>query len=182
MVHIRQLSGFISDWPKLYRQALRVLKPGGVLEIQDFLHFGFEDGAIPENSHVLRWCDLFLAGIRGAGREILSAEHAAGLIKVGFERVKYDPVKIPVGSWSEDKAEKELGLYMAQHMLDGLEGVSLALFVRILGWSKKDMDTLLEGVRSEIRNRKYRIYTKYHVTYGKKPLGRWWHGLRMEKH
>lgn len=178
MVHVRQLCGFISDWPKLYKQAFRILKPGGILEIQDFFSLQCEDGSLPEGSNMARWVDLVLSGLRASGREILTKEHAAELTKVGFERTKYDPVNIPVGAWPADKSGKELGLLMRHHMLEGVEGISLALFTRILGWSKGDLDTLLYGVRQEIKDRKYRISSNLHVTYGRKPL-RWW-GSRGE--
>lgn len=173
MVHIRQLCGFISDWPKLYKQALRILKPGGVLEIQDFLYFESEDGALPEDSYVLKWSKLWQSGMRVAGRELPVKEHAAELTKIGFERAKYDTVKIAVGTWPADKAEKELGHHMREHCLEGVEGVSLALFTRILGWSKADVDALLYEVRRELKIRKYRISSRLHVTYGRKPHS-WW--------
>lgn len=177
MVHIRQLCGLVSDWPKLYKQAFRILKPGGVLEIQDFFGFECEDGALPVDSHVLRWAEMLVSGIRAAGREVPAKEHAAELTKIGFERIKYEPVKIAVGAWPADKAEKELGLLMRHHMLEGIEGISLALFTRILGWSKEDLDTLLYGVSQEIKSRKYRIFSQLHVTYGRKPLC-WWGASR----
>lgn len=178
MVHVRQLCGFIGDWPKLYKQAFRILKPGGVLEIQDFFGLQCEDGSLPEDSNMMRWAGLVESGLRASGRELLTGEHAVELAKVGFERTKYDPIKIAVGAWPVDKAEKELGLLMQHHMLEGIEGISLALFTRILGWSKGDLDTLLYGVRQDFKNRKYRISSHLHVTYGRKPL-RWW-GSRGE--
>lgn len=170
MVHIRQLCGLINDWPKFYNQAFRILKPGGVLEIQDLLYFECEDGPLPEDSHVRRWSELLIAGMRAAGRELPIKGHSAELAKIGFERVNYDSVKIAVGGWPVDKAEKELGRYMRQHTLDGIECVSMSLFSRILGWSKADVDTLLYGVRQDIKNRKHRIFTSLHITHGRKPL------------
>ena len=36
LIHMRNLSGFIKDFPKLYAQALEHLKPGGWFEYQDY--------------------------------------------------------------------------------------------------------------------------------------------------
>lgn len=170
LIHIRQLCGFISDWPKLYKQALRILKPGGVLEIQDTLDLECDDGTLPKDSYMVKWNNLWREGIRNAGREILLKEHAAEMVAAGFEQVKYNSIKLPVGTWPIDKHEKEIGYYHRQHMVDGCESISLAVYTRFLGWSKDAFDALLYEVRQDLLNEKYHAYSIFNVTYGVKPL------------
>lgn len=170
LIHIRQLCGFISDWPKLYKQALRILKPGGVLEIQDTLDFECDDGTLPKDSYMVKWNNLWREGIHNAGREILLKEHAAEMVAAGFEQVKYNSIKLPVGTWPIDKHEKEIGYYHRQHMVDGCESISLAVYTRFLGWSKDAFDALLYEVRQDLLNEKYHAYSIFNVTYGVKPL------------
>jgi SAM-dependent methyltransferase len=40
-VHIQQMAGMISNWPKLLQEAFRVLKPGGRIEVSE-VHMMFE--------------------------------------------------------------------------------------------------------------------------------------------
>lgn len=47
-IHGRTMSGSIRDWPRLYQQAFRNLKPGGWIEMQEFeIQYGCDDGSFP---------------------------------------------------------------------------------------------------------------------------------------
>lgn len=170
LVHVRQLSGFVNDWPKLYKQALRILKPGGILEIKDTLDIGCDDRTVPGGCAMIRWVDLWREGIRELGREIPREGHAAGLAKAGFEDVTYNLVKAPVGTWPKDVFQKELGLRQRQHLIEGCESISIGLFTRVLGWKMEDISVFLSEVRGDFRNPKFHSYSKIHEIYGRKPL------------
>ena len=54
-VHARQLFGAIADWPALYGQAFRVLKPGGYLEsFESSVDIKSDDGSIQEGDILYR--------------------------------------------------------------------------------------------------------------------------------
>lgn len=171
-IHIRQLIGFIDDWPKLYKQAFRVLRPGGTIEISDFMGFYCDDGTLPRDSAMLKCYLAWRTGIQKAGKKLPDEEHAAGLTEVGFENAKYEPIKIAIGAWPKDPAQKELGYYMRQHMYDGCESFALAVFTRFLNWRKEDVDLFLEGYRRDIVNKSIHSYTPLHITYATKPRHR----------
>lgn len=170
MVYIRQLIGFIDDWSKIYEQAMRVLKPGGVLEISDFMGLGSDDNTLPAESTMMKWCMMWMEGITTAGRKILTHEHSKQLPKFGFEGVKYESIKIALGTWPKIKAEKDLGFYMRQHMIDGCESISLAVFTRFLGMDRDGVRNINNKFKKDLTNRSYHSYTNFHITYGMKPL------------
>lgn len=64
---------------------------------------------------------------------------------------------------------KELGRYHQVNLLEGMEGHTLALFTRVLGWTAAEVQVLLAGVRSEVTDRSLHIYGKFYWVYGQKP-------------
>lgn len=167
-VHIRQLTGFISDWPKIYAQAFRVLKPGGYFEADDFLGIDCDDSSLPKDSFLSRWFGLWSEGIRRTGKQLPSS-HTDGLVNAGFESVVHQSIKVPIGTWAKEESDKEIGLYMRQQLVEGCESISLAVLTRFLGWSKEEVDVFLGGFRRELRAGRYHAHTNLYTTYGKKP-------------
>ena len=53
-------------------------------------------------------------------------------------------------------------------MLEGMEGYTLALFTRALGWTADEVGIFLAGVRKELADRKLHLYVKYYYVYGQK--------------
>jgi hypothetical protein len=71
----------------------------------------------------------------------------AGFIDV-VEKHFYWPPNI----WPRDKKNKLIGVWAPQNMLDGIEGMSMALLTRGLKWSQAQVEVLLMGVRNDLKN------------------------------
>lgn len=56
------------------------------------------------------------------------------MIEAGFEDVHEKVIKLPLGPWAKDPNVKEIGKYALLSALTGLEGFTMALFTRILGY------------------------------------------------
>lgn len=54
-------------------------------------------------------------------------------------------------------------------MLEALPPYTYALFTRVLGWKRVQIETLLAGIRHELRDLSNHLYTKVHMVYGQKP-------------
>jgi len=67
---------------------------------------------------------------------------------------------VPISPWAKDKRLKNIGLYMQVLMGDSLEAYSLALYTRVLGWTREELTVFLAKVRKDIRGRKHHLYTK----------------------
>lgn len=68
-------------------------------------------------------------------------------------RVHHERIRSPLGVGPEDKESKEVGAFNLVELREGLEGFSLALFTRILGWSKDKSGVLLRKVREDLDDR-----------------------------
>ena len=53
---------------------------------------------------------------------------------------------------------KEVGDWNLVNMIDGLEGFSVRLFTKVLGWSMEELDTLLSGVKRDLQDKRIHCY------------------------
>lgn len=78
-------------------------------------------------------------------------------------------IQVPIGTWPRDKNLKMLGAYQREHMIISIESFTLAPLTRIMGWSVEEVQVLIAGVRSELKNPKNHLLTIFHFAYGRKP-------------
>jgi len=138
----------------------RNLEPGGYIELQD-LNFPFlsDDGTLTPAHALFQWSGFMLEASTKAGKPInFSSQFEPLLTEAGFINVTAKTVKWPSNSWPKDKTEKTLGIWQGENLAYGIEGFSLALFTRILGWEKTEVDVFLERVKSDIKDRKIHSY------------------------
>ncbi|KAJ9318295.1 hypothetical protein DTO271D3_1552 [Paecilomyces variotii] len=168
-IHARTLCGGVRDWPRFHRQAFEHLKPGGWLEMQENdAWFQREDGTIP------KWSKMFLekldeASILNGTRLNVARDQKQHMIDAGFVDVQDVIIKLPLAPWHEDPKMREIGRIRGQAMNQGVEGYSLALYTRHLGWSPDEVRILLAKVRSEFNDLDNRMYIAEHVVFGRKP-------------
>jgi len=174
LCHSRIGNGFvISDWKAFCHESYRILKPGGWVECQEFdLVAISDDNSFPPDSAIVQWAQLMVEGakmggidLRIAGSQIKTAMEEAGLTDITV--IDY---KLPIGVWAADPRLREAGKFALGAMLYGLQGVSLAIFTRFLGWEVLEMEVLLAKVRKEWNQRKVHSYWPIYVVYGRKPL------------
>ncbi|KAI9788558.1 MAG: hypothetical protein M1816_006807 [Peltula sp. TS41687] len=78
----------------------------------------------------------------------------------GFVDVHEEVFKVPCNPWARDPHLKDLGKMCELDLLDGLQGFSLALLHRGLGWTKDEIEVYLVNVRKAIRDRNVHAYLK----------------------
>lgn len=175
-VHIRALYGSISDWSELYRQAFRVLKPGGYLENLEFtILLRSDDPAIQADpAHIFKqWADVFYQATDRMGKTIrigTEGRMRRHMEEAGFVDIVVNEYKLPCGGWSEDAREKEIGTYNLAFMEQSLEGFALFLLVEIMGWEYTEVQVFIARMRAAIRNKRLRPYYIIPNVYARKPL------------
>jgi len=109
----------------------------------------------------MKWQKCLIEGSRRLGRPLGESDKYKAIVKkVGFHNVVETIYKWPTNSWPKDPKLKELGKWNLINFESGLEGVSLALFTRMLGWSKDEVLSLCADVRNELRDPKVHGYWK----------------------
>ncbi|EEQ90671.2 TAM domain methyltransferase [Blastomyces dermatitidis ER-3] len=169
-IHMREIAGSVHDYPKLFGQAYRHLAPGGFLEVQGMeTKFFSDDGTHERAVTATQWQQLLEEASRQVGKELgVEGSWKQWMEQAGFVDVEEVVFKVPLSPWPQDPRLKELGRYQATHVQEMVRSYSLALFTRVLGWSKDELDVLLWAVGNDLRNRGTHLYTKLRVVYGRK--------------
>jgi hypothetical protein len=139
----------------------RAIKPGGWIESQEFDLMAFsDDKTLPSDCAVVKWCTLMNEGGLKAGFDLrLNSETIRiAMEAAGFKEITVLDLKLPIGLWPADPRLREAGKFGLGAMLQGLQGISLAIFTRFLGWQVEEMEVLLAQVRSEWRQRRVHSY------------------------
>ncbi|OAA40361.1 Methyltransferase type 11 [Metarhizium rileyi] len=175
-IHMRALYGSIGDWPRLYRQAYKALKPGGWLENFEFTITLQSD--LPEvrddPDHIFkRWGTVFMEAGDRTGKTLRIGLHGRMeryMREAGFERTTQKYYQVPVGGWSTDRNYKQIGLYNLTFMESSLEGFALYLLKEVMGWDYARVQVFLAEMRSALRNTKSRPYYLVTNAFGQKPV------------
>lgn len=190
-VHIRFLAGGIKDWTALFREAYRVLKPGGWLQSGEFdPRFECDDGTMDNQAAAKMWNEVFTeGGIKiGSPFNVLTDNlQEKGIKEAGFEAVDKVTYKAPVGPWTADKKLAEVGPYVSLALESDMDGTfsclpavaitdtftpgyTLFFCTQIMGWTMEEHQVFLMSVRKMIRNyRKIHLYFQARYVWGQKP-------------
>lgn len=172
-IHGRSMCGSISDFDALYRKCYENLAPGGWIESQEYEAWIWQIDDMQECKgipNITKWLGYIDEASTKIGKRINQAAiQKQKLIDAGFINVQDDVYPVPVGTWPKDKKMKELGLFQREHMIMCVEAFTLALFTRVLGWSREECDIIMALVTSEFRNPRNHLISYFHFCYGQKP-------------
>lgn len=119
-----------------------------------------DDDTLPPNSKLKEWHDLSVEGAAKAGHfcRIDSKTMKGWFEEAGFVNVHVVDLKWPIGPWPAEKRLKEAGAFAMISMLEELAGLSLAVFTRILGWTKEELELFLVDVKKEWKTKGIHAY------------------------
>ncbi|KAL2177344.1 S-adenosyl-L-methionine-dependent methyltransferase [Thermothelomyces heterothallicus CBS 202.75] len=173
-VHMRYLYGSIADWNQLFREAYRVVKPGGYIEtFEADSAFCSDDGTIKEGSAMDQWSKVFEEGGRKFGRTFMPVSdnvQRTGLEAAGFVNLVQHDFKVPLTAWPADKKQAELGAYCHLAIDQDTEGLILYTFQQIMGWSAAEVHAYVAHLRKQMRDKTVHPYGRLRLIYAQKPL------------
>jgi len=162
LVHDRLCSGLaIKNWPSYLAEAFRTTKPGGWTESQEFdLVAKCDDGTVPEDGAIVKWHTLFAQAALTAGinMRVNVAELEQHYKDAGFINVQSVEFKLPMGIWSRDPVLREVGALAWGGLMEGISGLSLALFTKVFGWTQGELEAFLNTVKIEWNGRTVHPY------------------------
>ena len=168
LVHTRIMNAFLKDWDKFFEQSFHHLKPGGWVECHELsVDTQSDDGTLAADSHIRQWCEMEEEAWNKIGLTVkLTGEQIKSWMeKAGFVNVTVRPFKIPIGTWPADPKMRETGAFQLVAMLDGIQGLTIAPWVRYLGWAEAEVEVFIAKVRDEWRSRKIHSYFPLWVSF-----------------
>ncbi|KKA23329.1 hypothetical protein T310_2639 [Rasamsonia emersonii CBS 393.64] len=158
-IHCRYMVGSIRDWPKLVRQCYQNLRPGGWVEFQDTTNRLYsEDGTLKADNNLLK----LMTGLIDACAKIGISGDFTPQIKGEVEKAGFVNVE-------EKIFKKEIGAFTALQFIEGVEGLTAALFSEILGWSKGEIVVFNAKVKEDCKRRDVHCMHEIRVVIGQKP-------------
>lgn len=120
---------------------------------------GNDDGTNDPSNSISQWSKLMMEAAERIGTPLDNpTKHAEWMRGAGFVNVKSELHKLASNPWPKAKKDKTLGLWNLANMMDGVEGFTMAMFTRVLGWQPEAVQVFLEGVRADTRNRAIHNY------------------------
>jgi ubiquinone/menaquinone biosynthesis C-methylase UbiE len=98
LVHWRVLAGAIKDWPALYREAYKHVKPGGWIEAQEHgVQVLSDDGTAEKATEVTKWFRLVGEASEKFGKTLdVAKDQKRWMMEAGFVDVKEDIYKVSI--------------------------------------------------------------------------------------
>ncbi|KAJ6102202.1 hypothetical protein N7486_004629 [Penicillium sp. IBT 16267x] len=170
-IHGRELEGAIRDHDKLFKRAFNNLTPNGWFEMASMeVTTDSDDGTHLNARCLVESVKNLRASSISFGKDINSViTWKERFEKAGFINVREDIYKLPQSPWPKDPKLKELGRYHQLNMLEAMPPYTFALFTRVLGWTRAEIEAILAGVRYELKDLSNHLYSRVHIVYGQRP-------------
>ncbi|KAL4970443.1 uncharacterized protein BDV14DRAFT_163268 [Aspergillus stella-maris] len=175
LIHGEALGSSLTDWKGLYTNVIKHLVPGGWVEVLEH-DLAFYPRECKEEEMegkwdaAREWQGLIDEAAKKFGKRInMGSKQKALMEEAGLAEVQEQIFKIPTKEWKDDPTTCENGKFYRFHWTEQLEGYSLRLFTKTLGWSKEDTDDLLKRVLQELALEDLELYSKFYLIIGRKP-------------
>lgn len=171
-IHTSMLFGAFTDFRQIIQRAYDYLQPGGWFESKEAYTSVFcDDGTLDrETNAFVDYTRRLDEAMMHIGKPIRIANKLKKWYQeAGFVDVHEEVFKIPINGWPKDPRFKFIGRFWKDSLMQGLQGIVLAPFVRVLGWSMDELEVYLVPVRQAIQDRNVHAYHKFYVVWGRKP-------------
>lgn len=166
----RVMVGSFVDPETVFKQAFDALEPGGYMEMQEIdLPFESDDGTL-EGTVVEQFSNVFVEASKKLGRPIdVAKKYRDWMEKAGFVDIVEKKFRWPINQWPRDKHYKDVGMWYLANLDTGMEGLTMALATRGLGWTPEETMVFCTKVRKALRDTRIHAYLPCLVIYGRKP-------------
>ncbi|KAG6243006.1 hypothetical protein E4U25_002283 [Claviceps purpurea] len=170
LVHFRFMITMLRDTSKVLGHAFKSLRPGGWIELQEYESTPMcDDGTMPNDDAVKHLYELVERSFEKFGLKAnLAPQLGTYLEKAGFEDIRCQVMKVPIGPWTKDKTMRIIGQYQKSVIVDGLPFLAGRPF-QALEMSDAEIEATIAKARKRLHDPKVHRYLNYYFWYAQKP-------------
>ncbi|KAK0667718.1 S-adenosyl-L-methionine-dependent methyltransferase [Cercophora samala] len=173
LIHMRTLHGSIANWPRLYTEAYRYLKPyyGHIEQVEIDFTPRSDDPGLVNGSEIMRWTGELLNVMDNYGRPMRLDSNVIKqrLSEVGFVDIKEEIIRIPFNPWPAEIHSRDIGRWFNLVMNQGFQPLCLAPFARGLKKTFSDIIDQVEKVKDEVNKKENRVFCTMHIFTARRP-------------
>lgn len=170
LVHFRFMAPVLKDMPKMCKQAIDNIKPGGWIEWQE-LHamMHCDDGSMPADDPAAELYRLVDQAFKKMDFDLHLSAHMGDVLKAaGFVNVQCIVKKIPVGTWARDKRLRLVGHYLRTVIQDFLPALTNKPLVS-LGMNEVERQLWRTAAAKALDDQAVHRYWHFYFWYGQRP-------------
>ncbi|KAL8995943.1 MAG: hypothetical protein Q9188_006688 [Gyalolechia gomerana] len=172
LIHSRMLVMGMRDWRSYFQKCYDHLKPGGWVEAHEvWFPTRSENPSTPADAPYLRWGNLVYEGLARGGVDSGAAKGFGRLLEdLGFEDVVEDKTPWAVAPWPEDAKARKIGELEAANLHNGMEGMTVGILTKQLGWAREDVDKFVAEVKDDIYDVEKKYIMNISICFARKPF------------
>lgn len=130
--------------------------------VEHRLPYESDDGSLSPETNMSQWIHLLIDASEELGKSYKICPLLPGwLTDAGFINIDEKVEKTWIGgTWCDTPRNREIGRWNALNILEGIDGWTMALFTRVLGWDPTSVHALLGKVRQEVQDQEIHAYFK----------------------
>ncbi|OQU96275.1 Methyltransferase domain-containing protein [Cladophialophora immunda] len=170
IIHLREPILMIRDWPHLFDQVKRCLKPGGWFEIScTHLAVQCDDGSVLDTSFLRYVVERLRDASTNLGMSLDCPLHFAQYFHdAGFGAVQTSTLPLPVTAWPTDPQLRAVGEVEHKNLAALSWSIGLRLFREAYGWPPHKTDAVMRLLRAELCALDYHPYYNRYIVCGQK--------------
>ncbi|KXX80446.1 Trans-aconitate 2-methyltransferase [Madurella mycetomatis] len=173
LIHMRTLNGSIANWPKVYAEVYRHLKPyyGYIEQVEIDWNPRCDDGTMPRDAYVVQWANELMDAMDGFGRPLRMDSNLTKqrLTDAGFVDIKEEVIRLALNGWPADSHGREVGRWFNLGLRQSYQPLSLAPLARGHNRTPAEIHELTEKVGAEIYSLSLHAYCTLHIFTARKP-------------
>ncbi|GAB1319474.1 hypothetical protein MFIFM68171_09684 [Madurella fahalii] len=173
LIYIRMLNGSIANWPRLYTEANRHLRPsyGYIEQVEIDWNPRSDDGSLQRDSYIVQWANELLDAMDSFGRPLRMDSNLTKqrLAEAGFVDIKEEVIKMAVNGWPTDAHSRDIGRWFNLGLSLSYQPLSLAPLSRGRNKAPAEIYELIEKIKAEVHSVSLHAYCTLHIFTARKP-------------
>ncbi|KAL8840316.1 MAG: hypothetical protein Q9170_001400 [Blastenia crenularia] len=152
LIHSRFLVQGIHDWRGYFQKCLDHLNPGGWVEFHEVRYPMYSANPYTaSDTPFLRWGNVVKEGLAKAGIDAGAMSGFSQYLRdVGFEDIGEEKINWAVGPWPDNEKEKKIEEMEEKNFRNGLEGMTMRVLTKNLGWTEDDVERFLADIQDDL--------------------------------